>query len=37
MQGIILFAMLGGELLVRYRVVVDRPGRAGRRRRRRQA
>jgi simple sugar transport system permease protein len=28
MQGIILFAMLGGELLVRYRVVVDRPGRA---------
>ena len=25
MQGIILFAMLGGELLVRYRVVVDRP------------
>ncbi len=28
MQGIILFAMLGGELLVRYRVVVDRSGRA---------
>ena len=28
MQGIILFAMLGGELLVRYRVVLDRPGRA---------
>jgi simple sugar transport system permease protein len=28
MQGIILFSMLGGELLVRYRVVVDRPGRA---------
>ncbi len=27
MQGIILFAMLGGELLVRYRVVIDRPGR----------
>ena len=26
MQGIILFAMLGGELLVRYRVVVDCPG-----------
>ena len=25
MQGMILFAMLGGELLVRYRVVVDRP------------
>ncbi len=28
MQGIILFSMLGGELLVRYRIVVDRPGRA---------
>jgi general nucleoside transport system permease protein len=28
MQGMILFAMLGGELLVRYRVVVDRPRRA---------
>jgi len=28
MQGIILFAMLGGELLVRYRVVIDRPHRA---------
>ena len=28
MQGIILFAMLGGELLVRYRVVIDRPRRA---------
>jgi general nucleoside transport system permease protein len=27
MQGMILFAMLGGELLVRYRVVVERPGR----------
>jgi simple sugar transport system permease protein len=27
MQGIILFAMLGGELLVRYRVVIDRPRR----------
>ena len=25
MQGIILFAMLGGELLVRYRIVVERP------------
>jgi len=24
MQGIILFAMLGGELLVRYRVVIER-------------
>jgi general nucleoside transport system permease protein len=28
MQGIILFAMLGGELLVRYHVVIDRPHRA---------
>ncbi len=28
MQGIILFAMLGGELLVRYRLVLDRRGRA---------
>jgi simple sugar transport system permease protein len=27
MQGLILFAMLGGELLVRYRVVIERPGR----------
>jgi simple sugar transport system permease protein len=27
MQGMILFAMLGGELLVRYRVVVDWPRR----------
>ena len=27
MQGMILFAMLGGELLVRYRVVIDRPPR----------
>ncbi len=27
MQGIILFAMLGGELLVRYRVVFERPRR----------
>ena len=27
MQGIILFAMLGGELLVRYRIVIDRPRR----------
>jgi general nucleoside transport system permease protein len=27
MEGMILFAMLGGELLVRYRVVVDRPRR----------
>jgi general nucleoside transport system permease protein len=26
MQGMILFAMLGGELLVRYRVVVERGG-----------
>ena len=26
MQGIILFAMLGGELLVRYRVVIERSG-----------
>ncbi len=25
MQGMILFAMLGGELLVRYRIVVERP------------
>ena len=32
MQGIILFAMLGGELLVRYRIVVERP--TGRRPRR---
>ena len=28
MQGLILFAMLGGELLVRYRIVIERPGRA---------
>ena len=28
MQGLILFAMLGGELLVRYRFVVERSGRA---------
>ena len=28
MQGMILFAMLGGELLVRYRIVVERSGRA---------
>ena len=28
MQGIILFAMLGGELLVRYRVAIDWPRRA---------
>ncbi len=28
LQGIILFSRLGGELLVRYRIVVDRPGRA---------
>jgi simple sugar transport system permease protein len=27
MQGIILFAMLGGELLVRYRIVLERPRR----------
>ena len=27
MQGLILFAMLGGELLVRYRIVIERPGR----------
>lgn len=27
MQGLILFAMLGGALLVRYRIVLDRPGR----------
>ena len=27
MQGMILFAVLGGELLVRYRIVLDRPGR----------
>jgi ABC-type uncharacterized transport system permease subunit len=27
MQGMILFAMLGGELLVRYRIVVERPSR----------
>ena len=27
MQGMILFAMLGGELLVRYRIVVERPER----------
>jgi ABC-type uncharacterized transport system permease subunit len=27
MEGIILFAMLGGELLVRYRVAIDRPRR----------
>ena len=32
MQGIILFAMLGGELLVRYRIVIERP--TGRRPRR---
>jgi hypothetical protein len=29
MQGIILFAMLGGELLVRYRVVIERSGSVG--------
>ena len=29
MQGMILFAMLGGELLVRYRIVLDRPRRVG--------
>ena len=28
MQGLILFAMLGGALLVRYRIVVKRPGAA---------
>ncbi len=28
MQGLILFAILGGELLVRYRIVVERGGRA---------
>jgi ABC-type uncharacterized transport system permease subunit len=28
MEGIILFAMLGGELLVRYRVAIDWPRRA---------
>ena len=27
MEGIILFAMLGGELLVRYRIAIDRPRR----------
>jgi ABC-type uncharacterized transport system permease subunit len=27
MQGMILFAVLGGELLVRYRIVLDRTGR----------
>ena len=31
MQGMILFAMLGGELLVRYRVVIERPRRRRRR------
>ena len=29
MQGMILFAMLGGELLVQYRISVARPGRRG--------
>ena len=28
MQGMILFAVLGGELLVRYRIVLDRPATA---------
>ena len=27
MQGLILFAMLGGELLVRYRITFARPAR----------